>query len=143
MRQNNQPPNQRQSYIARSRSPIMESLFIVLFGAYFTYHGVAAREQLVLPEGEERSILCTAPASELFLINWVFVQGQAGFVVGDEETLDNGMKGKRITFTATADVNNTNLRCVVTDLIQTTAAYALELTVIIQGELQYLAITPS
>ena len=121
----------------------MESLFIVLFGAYFTYHGVAAREQLVLPEGEERSILCTAPASELFLINWVFVQGQAGFVVGDEETLDNGMKGKRITFTATADVNNTNLRCVVTDLIQTTAAYALELTVIIQGELQYLAITPS
>ena len=134
----NQPANER----ARSRSPIMEIL-LVLFVAYFTYHDVAAREQLVLPEGEERSILCTAPASELFLINWVFVPEQAGFVVGDEETLDNGIKGKRITFTATADVNNTNLRCVVTDLNQINSVDAVELTVIIQGEQKYLAITPS
>ena len=60
------------------------------------YHG-AAEEQLVLPEGEEHSILCTAPDEENYLITWVANVGPVGdgFVVGEEEILDDETKGKK------------------------------------------------
>ena len=77
------------------------------------YHSVAG-EQLVLSEGEKRSVLCRAPAEVNYLINWAVdgtpVNGEyMGFTVGEEEMLGDGMKGKQIMFTATSDVS---LRCV-------------------------------
>ena len=88
----------------------------------------------MLPEGVERSILCTAPDDVRYHIIWVADRGPArdGFVVEDEE-LDDGMKGKMITFTATTDINNTNMSCVVTDLIQATSYEPIELLIVVQG----------
>ena len=85
-------------------------LLKVIFAASFLYNG-AAEEQLVLPEGEEHSILCTAPNEENYLITWVSNVGPVGdgFVVGEEEIFDDETKGKRITFTATDNLNSTGL----------------------------------
>ena len=49
----------------------------------------AALELLVLPEGEEHSVLCTVADEDRFEIIWVVDGGSAGeeFVVGEEETL--------------------------------------------------------
>ena len=60
------------------------------------YHCTAG-EQLVLPEGVEHSILCTAPDDDRYLITWVDDDGAVanGFVVGEEETVGDGMKGKK------------------------------------------------
>ena len=99
------------------------------------YHGTA-EEQLVLPEGEEHSILCTAPDEENYLITWVANGGAVGvgFVVGEEEILDDETKGKRITFTSTDDINSTSLRCVVFDIFQPSNSFEpIQLTIIIQG----------
>ena len=99
------------------------------------YH-VTAEEQLVLPEGEEQSILCTAPNEGNYLITWVANFGPVGdgFVVGEEEILDDGTKGKRITFTATDDINSTSLTCVVSDTFQASNSFEpIQLTIIIQG----------
>ena len=99
------------------------------------YHCTAG-EQLVLPEGVEHSILCTAPDDDRYLITWVDDDGAVanGFVVGEEETAGDGMKGKRITFTATTDISNISLICNIIDLLQVSNSYKpIELTIIIQG----------
>ena len=112
-------------------------LLKVIFAASLLgiYHG-AAEEHLVLPEGEEQSILCTAPNQERFLITWGANVGPVGdgFVVGEEEIFDNETKGKRITFTATDDINSTSLRCVVADIFEPGNSFKpIQLTIIIQG----------
>ena len=110
----------------------------VIFAAYLLgilYHG-AAEEQLVLPEGEEHSILCTAPNEDNYLITWVDNVGPVGdgFVVGEKEILDDEMKGIRITFTATDNINNTSLKCVVFDTVEPSNSFEpIQLTIIIQG----------
>ena len=89
----------------------------------------------MLPESVEHSILCTAPDDDRYHIIWVADRGPAGdeFVVEDEE-LEDGMKGKMITFTATTDISNTSLRCVVTDLLQASNSFEpIELLVVVQG----------
>jgi hypothetical protein len=116
----------------------MEARLIVIFAASLLgilYHG-AAEEQLVLPEGEEHSILCTAPSEGNYLITWGANVGPVGdgFVVGEEEILDDEMKGKRITFTATDDINSTSLRCTVSDPFEPSNSFIpIQLTIIIQG----------
>ena len=112
-------------------------LLKVIFAACLLgiYHG-AAEEQLVLPEGEEHSILCTAPNEERYLITWGTNIGPVGdgFVVGEEEIFDDETKGKRITFTATDDINSTSLRCVVSDPFEPSNTFIpIQLTTIIQG----------
>ena len=110
-------------------------LLKVIFAVSLLYHG-AAEEQLVLPEGEEHSILCTAPNEQDYLINWGANGGAVGdgFVVGEEEILDDDTKGKRITFTATDDINSTSLRCVVSDIFEPSNTFdPIQLTIIIQG----------
>ena len=114
-------------------------LFIIV--AYFLlriYHS-AAIELLVLPDGEEHSILCTAIITEeedSYQINWA-ANGRSigdGFVVGEEETLDDGTRERNITFTATNDINNTNLSCVVSHLFEPSNTFRpIQLTIIIQG----------
>ena len=99
------------------------------------YHGTA-EEQLVLPEGEVHSILCTAPDEENYLITWVANVGPVGdgFVVGEEDIFDDGTKGKRITFTATDNINSTSLKCSVSDTFQVSNSFEpIQLTIIIQG----------
>ena len=110
---------------------------IAIFVAHL-YHS-AAIELLVLPEGEEHSILCTAIITEeedSYQINWA-ANGRRigdGFVVGEEETLDDGTRERNIMFTATNDINNTNLSCVVSHLFQSSLSFTpIELTIIIQG----------
>ena len=89
----------------------------------------------MLPEGVEHSILCTAPDDDRYHIIWIADGGLAGdgFVVEDEE-LDDGMKGKMITFTATTDISNTSLKCVVTDLVQASNSFEpIKLLIVVQG----------
>ena len=96
-------------------------------------------ERLVLPEGEIHNILCTAPAEDHFAINWgTNHEGEAGnediFSVGEEETVGEGMKGRRVTFTATPVVNNTILRCVVINFDQPSSSpEPMEFIIIFQG----------
>ena len=97
-------------------------------------HSVAG-EQLVLAEGEERSILCTAPAEVNYNVLWAVdgipVNGEyMGFTVGEEEMLGDGMKGKRIMFTATTNVS---LRCVITDVLSVDSFDPLVINIIVQG----------
>ena len=115
-------------------------LFIIV--AYFllrSYHSAAAIELLVLPEGEEHSILCTAIITEEednYQINWA-ANGRLigdGFVVGEEKILDDGTRERNIMFTATNGINNTNLSCVVSHLFEPSNTFTpIELTIIIQG----------
>ena len=107
--------------------------FICIFAVCFMS---AAVELLVLPDGVKHSIPCTAPANGSYLINWVVDEEQPGdgFVVGEKETLANGMEIKSITITASNEISNTNLRCSVFDLIEASNSFEpIELTIIIQG----------
>ena len=111
---------------------LLKVIFASLLGIIL-YHG-SAEELLVLPEGEEHSILCTAPNEKRYLITWVANVGPVGdgFVVGEEEILSDETKGKRITFTATS--NSTSLKCVVSDTFEPSNTFEpLQLTIIIQG----------
>ena len=92
----------------------------------------------MLPEGEVRSILCTAPDEGHFAINWGTVDGEFGnediFTVGDEEPATNGTKGRRVMFTALPVVNGTTLRCVIINFSQPSdSPEPLDFTIIIQG----------
>ena len=93
----------------------------------------------MLPEGEVHSILCTAPDEVHFVINWRTSAGgevvnDGTYTVGDEEPVNNGTKGKKLTFTASPEVNGTTLRCVVVDFRQNSdSPEELEFTIIIQG----------
>ena len=111
---------------------------LALLRVYFllVIYRCTAGEQLVLPEGVEHSILCTAPDNDRYLITWVVNKELTGdgFVVREEETVGDGMKGKTITFTATVDINDTSLTCNINDLFQVSNSYKpIELTIIIQG----------
>ena len=110
--------------------------FIAIFVAHL-YHS-AAIELLVLPEGEEHSILCTAniivEEEDNYQINWAANgrQIEDEFVVGEETLLDDGTRERNITFTTTNDINNTILSCVVIHLFQPSLSFTpVELTIII------------
>ena len=105
-------------------------VIIMLLEVYF-----AAGKQLILPEGEETSIVCKAPAEGNYAINWA-VDGTAvsseymGFTVTEEEISD-GMKEKWIVFTATSNVS---LKCIVTDVLDVSNSFeSLEISIITQG----------
>ena len=91
---------------------------------------------LVLLEGENESIVCTALDDDNLAIIWR-VNGRIStddedmrFVVEEEETsIDDG---STIIFNATIDVNNTNLSCNSAEL---TFVVALEVTITIQGHI--------
>ena len=93
----------------------------------------------MLPEGTIQNILCTAPAEDHYAINWgTNLEGHAGsegiFTVGEEETVGEGMKGRRVTFTTTPVVNNTILRCVAINFDQPSSSpEPMEFIIIIQG----------
>ena len=85
--------------------------------------------------GEEHSILCKSPVGANYGIQWsvnaVIVDGEyMGYTVRGEETLTDGMKGKRIMFTA---IENASLRCFVTDFSNVDSFDPLEIVIIIQG----------
>ena len=85
------------------------------------------------------SILCTAPDEDHFGINWGtgdggFFYNDGTFTVGDEEPATNGMKGRRVIFTASPVVNGTTLGCVVVNFRQLSdSPEPLDFTIIIQG----------
>ena len=117
------------------------SKFIVFVVVCFVCYS-AALELLVLPEGEEHSVICRVADDDRYLILWVVDGGGAGeeFVVGDEETLQDGMKGTKITFNATLDVNNTNVKCTVLDRVTLALSFdSLNFTIIIQGSQPHLS----
>ena len=119
-------------------SPLKFIVFVVVCFVCYS----AALELLVLPEGEEHSVLCTVADENRFEINWVVDGGAAGeeFVVGDEEMLQDGMKGTKITFNATLDVNNTNMICTVLDRVTPALSFdSLNFTIIIQGSQPHLS----
>ena len=101
----------------------------------------ALGDVLVLPEGENESIVCTALDDVNLVITWI-VNGRIStdedmrFVVEEEETsVDNGLKGSTIIFNATIDVNNTNLSCVVSNIAELTLVLTLEVTITLQGHI--------
>ena len=112
---------------------------IILLFALLRVYCCIAREQLVFPEGEVHSILCTAPDEDHFEISWrTAAGGEVGnggtFTVGEEEPATNGTKGRRVIFTASPNINGTTLRCVVTDFSPNSdSPEELEFTIIIQG----------
>jgi hypothetical protein len=81
-------------------------------------------ELLVLPLGEARELLCTAPAENGYIINWIVNGSQLN--TEDSETdfrlkdilLANMSRGRNLMFTATPEVNNTNVHCLITDTQQ-------------------------
>ena len=104
-------------------------IIFLLLEVYF-----AAGEQLILPEGEETSIVCKAPAEGNYAINWA-VNGTAisseymDFTVTEE--MSDGMKEKWIVFTATSNVS---LKCIVTDVLDVSNSFeSLEIKIITQG----------
>ena len=119
--------------------PIMASLRkIILVFTLLRVFCCITGEVLVFQEGELHSILCTAPDEERFVINWGTVDGGFGnegtFTVGDEEPATNGMKGRRVIFTALPVVNGTTLRCVIVNFRQPSdSPDPLDFTIIIQG----------
>ncbi|CAI8009840.1 hypothetical protein GBAR_LOCUS6564 [Geodia barretti] len=98
-------------------------------------------ELLVFPEGEVRSILCTAQDEDHFGINWRTADGgefgnEGTFTVGDEEPATNGTKGRRVIFTASPEVNGITMTCVVVNFRQPSdSPEPLDFTIIIQGNL--------
>ena len=77
-------------------------------------------ELLVLPLGEARELLCTAPADTGYIINWIV----NGTLIRPEETnfrsediiSANMSRGMNLKFIATQQVNNTNVHCLITDI---------------------------
>ena len=102
----------------------------------------ALGDVLVLPEGENESIVCTALDDDNLDITWR-VNGRIStddedmrFVVEEEVTsIDDGLKGSTIIFNATIDVNNTNLSCVVSNIAELTLVLTLEVTITLQGHI--------
>ena len=102
----------------------------------------ALGDVLVLPEGENESIVCTALDDDNLDITWR-VNGRIStddedmrFVVEEEVTsIDDGLKGSKIIFNATIDVNNTNLSCVVSNIAELTFMVPLEIIITIQGHI--------
>ena len=65
-------------------------------------------------------------------MQYILVDGEyMGYTVGEEETLTDGMKGKRIMFTAAAE--NASLKCFVTDFSNVDSFDPLMIVIIIQG----------
>ena len=119
-------------------SPLKSIVFVVVCFVCYS----AALELLVLPEGEEHSVLCTVADEDRYLIDWLVNGRSTGeeFVVGEEETLQDGMKGTRITFNATLDVNNTNVKCTVLDRVTPALSFDfLNFTITIQGSQPHLS----
>jgi hypothetical protein len=114
---------------------------IILLFALLRVYCCIAREQLVLPEGEVHSILCTAPDEDHFGTSWRTAAGgevgnEGTFTVGEEEPTTNGTKGRRVMFTASPEENGTTLICVVINFRQPSdSPEPLEFTIIIQGTL--------
>ena len=111
---------------------------VLLLFALLRVYCCIAIALLVFTEGEVHSILCTAPDEDHFEINWRTSAGgvignEGTYTVGDEEPVNNGTKGKRLTFTASPEVNGTTLRCVVVDFRPNSDYPELEFTIIIQG----------
>ena len=112
---------------------------IIFLFALLRVYCCIAREVLVFPEGEVHSILCTAPDEDHFEILWrTAVGGEVGyegtFTVGDEEPVYSGTKGRRVIFTASPEVNETTLRCIVVNFRPNSdSPEQLEFTIIIQG----------
>ena len=107
--------------------------FVLLAACFLSCDCIA--EELVLPVGEEHSILCKSPDGANYRIQWsvnaVPVDSEyMDYTVGEEETLTDGMKGKRIMFTA---IENASLRCFVTDFSNVDFFDPLETVIIIQG----------
>ena len=76
-------------------------------------------ELLVLPLGEARELLCTAPAENGYIINWIVNGSQLRAEETNfhlEELLANMSRGMNLMFTATPEVNNTNVDCLITDI---------------------------
>ncbi|CAI7999333.1 hypothetical protein GBAR_LOCUS2686 [Geodia barretti] len=116
-----------------------KAIYTLVFSAISLAH-ILHGEQLVFPEGEEHSILCTAPDEDNFAINWGTGGGIIGnegpFTVGDEEPATNGTKGRRVIFNASLEVNQTTLRCVVVNFRPNSdSPEPLDFTIIIQGPL--------
>ena len=108
-------------------------VFVLLAACFLSCDCIA--EELVLAVGEEHSILCKSPDGANYRIQWsvnaVPVDSEyMDYTVGEEETLTNGMKGKRIMFTA---IENASLRCFVTDFSNVDSFDPLEIVIIIQG----------
>ena len=115
-------------------------VIIMLLEVYY-----AAAEQLILPEGEETSTVCKAPAEGNYAINWA-VNGTAisskymGFTV-TEEKISDGMKEKWIVFTATSNVS---LKCIITDVLDVSNSFeSLEINIIVQGYQTFVILLPS
>ena len=94
----------------------------------------------MLAEGEEdHEISCQAPDAVNYIIIWAVnetaIQDEyMGFKVGKQKTVADGIKERNITFIPTADVHNTTLRCVVTDVLNVDNIFPpQEYVVIIQG----------
>ena len=98
-------------------------------------------ELLVLPLGEAREILCTAPADSGYTIVWVVNGSQ----LRDEETnfrsediiSANMSRGMNLMFTATPEVNNTNIHCLITDIQRLQISQSSQFSIQIQGMKYY------
>ena len=94
-------------------------------------------KQLVLYLGETRDIVCTAPNEDHLAINWGpngLEESFEDIKLGDTYSLQNGLKGRNLTLTATPEINNTNLDCGIYNRDEPMNSYSsLEILVLIQG----------
>ena len=90
--------------------------------------------------GETIDIPCTAPDEDHLIINWLVeclngsLESSEDIQIGDTVILQNGLKGRNITFTATPETNNTNLDCGVYNHREPSNSYSpLAFSILIQG----------
>ena len=94
-------------------------------------------ELLVLPLGEAKELLCTAPADIGYTIVWVVNGSQLSAEETNFRSEDiisaNMSRGMNLKFTATSEVNNTNVHCLIIDIQRLLASKSSQFSIQIQG----------
>ena len=98
-------------------------------------------ELLVLPLGEARELLCTAPAAIGYSIVWIVNGSQLRAEETNFRSEDiisaNMSRAMNLMFTATPEVNNTNVHCLITDIQRLLASISSQFSIQIQGMKYY------
>ena len=98
-------------------------------------------ELLVLPLGEARELLCTAPAEIGYTIDWVVngsqLRAEETNFRSEDILLANMSRGRNLIFTATPEVNNTNVHCLITDIQRLQTSKSSQFLIQIQGMKYY------
>ena len=95
-----------------------------------------------MPTDATHEFSCTSPPGDSDAITWLINKSVEfnhfeNIVIGHQVQLTDGSRQSILTFTATAGANNTNIRCVVTNVIVLSSHLLINRTIVIQGTHTY------